>query len=277
MPAQQARPRAILDLITSGEAFRIGDAAQLKLPTPGNCERCNYISSQPVCKACILLEGLNSGQPRLGVARTRGSKRRAPDTLAGATPLPPVSSKSPPSNVLGQDPSSSASDQCSPALESVSKLTSSKLAEHPQDGSPTVPSQIDSAISKEPHSRGQPSRPELESSNISVGAQKNGYPSLAGLSISPSADEGQEGCSSTGTTTQPEDLKDSICSCNHGVCMDELRPQNGTSASEIRRQLAPEELAAAVETSGVGAEESGVFASAASMAQTSAVRTSSAL
>ncbi|KAK9846777.1 hypothetical protein WJX84_011845 [Apatococcus fuscideae] len=89
---EQARPRAILDLITSGESFRIGDTAQLKLPTPGNCTRCNYISSQPVCKACVLLEGLNSGQPRLGVARSRGSKKKGNPTPPGATPLPAVPS-----------------------------------------------------------------------------------------------------------------------------------------------------------------------------------------
>lgn len=30
----------------------------------GSCSRCHYVSSQPVCKACILLEGLNKGIPR---------------------------------------------------------------------------------------------------------------------------------------------------------------------------------------------------------------------
>lgn len=34
------------------------------------------MSSQTVCKACILLEGLNSGLPSLGVARTRGNQHR---------------------------------------------------------------------------------------------------------------------------------------------------------------------------------------------------------
>lgn len=40
-------------------------------PQPGNCERCGYICSQPVCKACVMLEGLNSGNTRLGVTRAR--------------------------------------------------------------------------------------------------------------------------------------------------------------------------------------------------------------
>lgn len=36
------------------------------------------MSSQAVCKACVLLEGLNSGLPNMGVSRTRrGQTRRA--------------------------------------------------------------------------------------------------------------------------------------------------------------------------------------------------------
>ncbi len=49
-------------------------------PRPGTCERCGYLSSQAVCKACVLLEGLNKGLPQMGVGRTR-SKGRA--TRAG--------------------------------------------------------------------------------------------------------------------------------------------------------------------------------------------------
>ncbi|KAK5174190.1 cytosolic thiouridylase subunit Ctu1 [Saxophila tyrrhenica] len=33
----------------------------------GQCERCGYLSSQSVCKACVLLEGLNKARPRTGV------------------------------------------------------------------------------------------------------------------------------------------------------------------------------------------------------------------
>lgn len=29
------------------------------MPEVGRCQRCDYISSQPVCKACLMLEGLN--------------------------------------------------------------------------------------------------------------------------------------------------------------------------------------------------------------------------
>lgn len=30
----------------------------------GQCKKCGYISSQDVCKACVLLEGLNKGRPK---------------------------------------------------------------------------------------------------------------------------------------------------------------------------------------------------------------------
>ena len=37
-----------------------------KMPTQqmGRCERCGYLSSQAVCKACMLLEGLNKNRPK---------------------------------------------------------------------------------------------------------------------------------------------------------------------------------------------------------------------
>ena len=33
----------------------------------GQCGKCGYISSQPICKACILLEGLNRNRPRTDI------------------------------------------------------------------------------------------------------------------------------------------------------------------------------------------------------------------
>ena len=68
---EAARPRAIVDLVRSAEQMRIKNATTATAPKPGTCERCGYLSSQTVCKACVLLEGLNKGMPRLGVTRTR--------------------------------------------------------------------------------------------------------------------------------------------------------------------------------------------------------------
>ncbi|EYU36819.1 hypothetical protein MIMGU_mgv1a009088mg [Erythranthe guttata] len=67
---ERLRPRAILDIIKSGEDFRISTTT--KMPEQGNCERCGYISSQKWCKACVLLEGLNRGLPKMGIGRSRG-------------------------------------------------------------------------------------------------------------------------------------------------------------------------------------------------------------
>ncbi|KAL5564605.1 hypothetical protein UlMin_027769, partial [Ulmus minor] len=67
---ERIRPRAILDIIRSGEDFRI--SVFTKMPEQGTCERCGYISSQKWCKACVLLEGLNRGLPKMGIGRTRG-------------------------------------------------------------------------------------------------------------------------------------------------------------------------------------------------------------
>ncbi|XP_068645972.1 cytoplasmic tRNA 2-thiolation protein 1 [Aristolochia californica] len=67
---ERIRPRAILDIIRSGENFRISTST--KMPEQGTCERCGYISSQKWCKACVLLDGLNRGLPRQGIGRTRG-------------------------------------------------------------------------------------------------------------------------------------------------------------------------------------------------------------
>lgn len=71
---EAARPSAILGLLRSAETMRFEQRSMAGLPQPGKCGRCGYISSQPVCKACVLLEGLNRGLPGLGVSRTRGTK-----------------------------------------------------------------------------------------------------------------------------------------------------------------------------------------------------------
>ena len=67
----------------------------VKLPTRSTCTRCGHISSQPVCKACVLLEGLNKGKPRLGIGKSSKVRERLGDNAsdsggpsAGAS-LPP--------------------------------------------------------------------------------------------------------------------------------------------------------------------------------------------
>ncbi|PFX21458.1 cytoplasmic tRNA 2-thiolation protein 1-like [Stylophora pistillata] len=65
---EKIRPSSILDIIHSGESLYV--KKDVKMPVQGVCKRCGYISSQPLCKACVLLEGLNKGLPRLGIGKT---------------------------------------------------------------------------------------------------------------------------------------------------------------------------------------------------------------
>ncbi|KAI8321652.1 cytoplasmic tRNA 2-thiolation protein 1 [Martensiomyces pterosporus] len=75
---EAVRPSAILDIIHSGEAMQV--AADVQLPSLTTCERCGYISSNRVCKACVLLEGLERGMPKLGIAKT---VKKTQELLAG--------------------------------------------------------------------------------------------------------------------------------------------------------------------------------------------------
>ena len=47
------------------------------MPVQGTCTRCGYISSQQLCKACVLLEGLNRGLPRVGIGKATGRNMAA--------------------------------------------------------------------------------------------------------------------------------------------------------------------------------------------------------
>jgi len=66
------RSSCIIDIIHSGECLSIKEG--VKMPTQGNCVKCGYISSQPLCKACVMLEGLNRGLPKLGIGKTHRGK-----------------------------------------------------------------------------------------------------------------------------------------------------------------------------------------------------------
>ena len=81
---QAARPRAIVDLIRSAEDFRIDLGKEGNVPQPRKCDRCGYICSQAVCKACLLLEGLNKGLPSMGISRPRQVNNRAAAKSAAA-------------------------------------------------------------------------------------------------------------------------------------------------------------------------------------------------
>lgn len=67
------RPAAIIDIIKSGEAFEVTEEGK-KSQVAGKCERCGYISSKSMCKACVLLDGLNSGEANAGIGRSKSRK-----------------------------------------------------------------------------------------------------------------------------------------------------------------------------------------------------------
>jgi len=70
--ATKIRPHIVLDTIKSGEALAVKEG--VKLPIKGTCKKCDYISSQEYCKACMMLEGLNTGRPLLGIGKAKVRK-----------------------------------------------------------------------------------------------------------------------------------------------------------------------------------------------------------
>jgi cytoplasmic tRNA 2-thiolation protein 1 len=65
---EAARPSTIIDIIHSAESIEI-DKETVKMPVKKNCKICGYISSNDICKACVLLEGLNSGTTKQAMGR----------------------------------------------------------------------------------------------------------------------------------------------------------------------------------------------------------------
>ncbi|KAI0069191.1 hypothetical protein BV25DRAFT_113288 [Artomyces pyxidatus] len=58
---EAARPSAIIDIIHSGEAFEVKEEIKATQKVQQTCKRCGYMSSNDLCKACTLLEGLERG------------------------------------------------------------------------------------------------------------------------------------------------------------------------------------------------------------------------
>ncbi|KAF6206891.1 hypothetical protein GE061_018127 [Apolygus lucorum] len=70
---EKIRPTAIMDIIHSGEQMIVKDT--VAKPIRGTCTQCGFVSSQDICKACTLLEGLNKGMPKLGIGKTSKVKK----------------------------------------------------------------------------------------------------------------------------------------------------------------------------------------------------------
>jgi cytoplasmic tRNA 2-thiolation protein 1 len=67
---EKLRPSSIIDVIHAGEYLTFDDDIESKMATVTTCIRCGYMSSNKLCKACVLLEGLNKGMAKLAIGRT---------------------------------------------------------------------------------------------------------------------------------------------------------------------------------------------------------------
>ena len=68
---EAVRPSAIIDIIRSAETFVFPANAAKHMPKQGTCSRCGYITSQKLCKACMLLDSLNKGTGKEANRRKR--------------------------------------------------------------------------------------------------------------------------------------------------------------------------------------------------------------
>ncbi|KAH9490443.1 cytosolic thiouridylase subunit Ctu1 [Bulinus truncatus] len=76
---EKIRPSSIIDIIHSGECMSVKE--DVKMPKQTVCQRCNFVSSNDICKACVMLEGLNQGRPRLGIGKIHKERRKWEEEL----------------------------------------------------------------------------------------------------------------------------------------------------------------------------------------------------
>merc|ERR1711884_673051 len=80
---EKIRPSSIMDIIHSGENLKFKTDIKEKMPDQTLCVQCGYISSQQICKACVLLAGLNKGLPQLGVGKSSKHKKTVNQLILG--------------------------------------------------------------------------------------------------------------------------------------------------------------------------------------------------
>ncbi len=72
---EAVRSTTILDTILAAEAMTFPESDNGNMPVKRSCERCQYITSQRLCKACLLTDSLNNGTAG-GISRTCVAKGR---------------------------------------------------------------------------------------------------------------------------------------------------------------------------------------------------------
>ncbi|KAK4689491.1 cytoplasmic tRNA 2-thiolation protein 1, partial [Tremellales sp. Uapishka_1] len=73
------RPSAIIDIIHSGESFVIEQTVAKGMKTMQTCLRCGYMSSNDLCKACALLQGLEAGLDRSALRQSQDGQTAVPE------------------------------------------------------------------------------------------------------------------------------------------------------------------------------------------------------
>ncbi|KAG5490773.1 hypothetical protein JKF63_00895 [Porcisia hertigi] len=64
------RPRSIADTVYSGEHLEVQAEESVPTSAPKPCEKCGYLTSQRLCRACVLLESLERGEPSAALRHT---------------------------------------------------------------------------------------------------------------------------------------------------------------------------------------------------------------
>ncbi|RNF23966.1 cytoplasmic tRNA 2-thiolation protein 1 [Trypanosoma conorhini] len=72
------QPRCIIDTVRAGERLRVKDRESLPEHPQGYCGRCGYVTSQKLCRACVLLQALSSGDP---MAAVRGQQEKPQEKM----------------------------------------------------------------------------------------------------------------------------------------------------------------------------------------------------
>lgn len=78
---EAVRSSAIVDAIHAAEQLIFPDGEESAMPIQRVCERCEYITSQKLCKACVLTDSLNNGTAH-NINRAKSTPRRAQKFIA---------------------------------------------------------------------------------------------------------------------------------------------------------------------------------------------------
>ena len=63
---ESTRPQAIVDIILSAEQIQIQSQPN-KVITKNKCQSCGFMTSNKICKACILLSSLQKDKAKIGL------------------------------------------------------------------------------------------------------------------------------------------------------------------------------------------------------------------